>query len=114
MQTKLQIEFNDVAVNPVIRAAIERHVTQLEGLFGRITSCRVAVYGPGSRHKNGGPNEVRIHLALPGGREVNVTRTPDADERQSDLAFAVDDAFRRARRQLRDQAGLLVDETKKR
>jgi len=33
---------------------------------------------------------------------VNVARTPTADERHSDPAFAVDDAFKHARRQLQD------------
>jgi len=42
--------------------------------------------------------EVNIHLALPDGREVNVTRTPPADEHHADLAFAINDAFKHARR----------------
>jgi cold shock CspA family protein len=36
-------------------------------------------------------------------REVNVGRTPPADERHSDLTFALNDAFKHARRQLQDQ-----------
>ena len=47
--------------------------------------------------------EVHIRLALPDGREVNVGRTPPADERHSDLTFALNDAFKHARRQLQDQ-----------
>ena len=39
----------------------------------------------------------------PEGREVNVARTPPADERHADLTFAINDAFKHARRQLQDQ-----------
>ncbi len=34
---------------------------------------------------------------------MNVERTPPADERHADLTFAIDDAFKHARRQLQDQ-----------
>jgi hypothetical protein len=39
-----------------------------------------------------------IRLALPDGCEVNVERTPSADERYADLDFALDNAIKRARR----------------
>ena len=52
----------------------------------------------------GGLYDIHIRLALPDGREVNVERTAPADERRADLNFAINDAFKRARRQLQDQA----------
>jgi len=107
MQTAVKLEFEGVAITPQIRRTIDEHVAQLEKQFGHIVSCRVMVRGAGDHQKSGGANLVHIHLAIPDGREVNVTHTPDADERHSDLAFAVNDAFKRARRQLRDQADLL-------
>jgi cold shock CspA family protein len=42
-------------------------------------------------------------LSLPQGREINVERTAQLDERHSDVTFALDDAFKRARRRLQDQ-----------
>ena len=45
---------------------------------------------------------MNIRLALPNGREVNVGRTAQADERHADLTFAINDAFKRARRRLQD------------
>lgn len=110
MQTPIQLEIDDAEMAPNIRSAIDDHVAQLELRFGKITSCRVTVRG--NHHRTGGPNEVRIRLAIPDGREVNVTRTPDADERHGDLAFAVNDAFKRARRQLEDQVNRLQGEVK--
>jgi hypothetical protein len=87
---------------PDIHASIEQHVAALEERCGRITTCRVVVKGPGGHHRTSGLYEVHVHLALPDGREVNVTRTPPLDERYSDLTFAINDIFKHARRQLQD------------
>jgi cold shock CspA family protein len=104
MQTPPEIVFEEgLPATPQIKDAIDMHLAELERRWGRITACRVVVKGPGQRHRKGGLYDVRIRLALPDGREVNVTRTPPADERHSDLTFAVDDAFKHARRQLQDQ-----------
>jgi cold shock CspA family protein len=104
MQTPPQVDFQGLSATPQIQDAIARHIEQLEERWGRITACRVVVKGPGERHREGGLYEVHIRLALPEGREVNVARTPPEDERHSDLTFAIDDAFRHARRQLQDRA----------
>jgi cold shock CspA family protein len=104
MQTPPEIEFKGMAGTPQIRDAIEKHIAGLEERWGRVTSCRIVLQGPGGRHRKGGLYEVHIRLALPDGREVNVERTPPADERYSDLTFALNDAFNRARRQLQVQA----------
>jgi len=63
-------------------------------------------------HRTGGLYEVNIHLALPNGREVNVTRTPSADERLADLSFAINDAFKHARRQLQDEVRRMQGQVK--
>jgi cold shock CspA family protein/ribosome-associated translation inhibitor RaiA len=112
MQTPTQVEFENLPASPELRAAIDQHLAELEKRFGRATAGRVVVRGPGDRHQTGGQYQVSIRLALPEGREVNIGRTPKADERYADLTFAVDDAFKRARRQLQDQAHLLRGQTK--
>jgi len=103
MQTPPEIEFQGMTGTPQIENAIAKHVAQLEQRWGRITACRLVLKGPGQHHRTSGLYEVHIHLALPDGREVNVERTPPADERHADLTFALDDAFKHARRQLQDQ-----------
>lgn len=103
MQKPPEIDFQGMKATPAIEAAIAKHVAQLEERWGRVTSCRVVLKAPGRHHRTGGLYEVHIRLSLPDGREVNVARTPTADERHSDLTFAVDDAFKHARRQLQDQ-----------
>jgi cold shock CspA family protein len=103
MQTPPQIQFQGMSATPKIQEAIEKHVAEFEQRCGRVTACRVVLKGPGEHHRKGGLYEVHIRLALPDGREVNVGRTPPADERHSDLEFAINDAFKHARRQLQDQ-----------
>ncbi len=103
MQTPVEIEFQGMEARPQIQTALAKHVANLEQRFGRVTTCRVVLKAPSGRHRTGGLYEVNIRLALPDGREVNVDRTAQADERHSDLDFAINDAFKRARRQLQDQ-----------
>ena len=103
MQTPVEIDFQGMDARPEIRSAIAEHVSELERQYGRATACRVVLKAPGGHHRTGGLYEVNIRMALPNGREVNVDRTAQADERHSDLTFAINDAFKRARRQLQDQ-----------
>lgn len=103
METPPEIQFQGMSATPQIEEAIAAHLAQLEERWGRITACRVVLKGPGQHHRKGGLYEVHIRLALPDGREVNVSRTPPEDERHSDLAFAINDAFKHARRQLQDR-----------
>ena len=112
METPAQIEFEGFQASPELQAAIEKHLTELESRFGRVTAGRVVVKGPSDHHQSGGQYQVSVRLALPDGREVNIGRTPKKDERYADLTFAVDNAFRRARRRLQDQARLMRRQTK--
>jgi cold shock CspA family protein/ribosome-associated translation inhibitor RaiA len=104
VQTPVEVEFRDMVVSPAFQELIEDHVRKLEQRYGRITACRIVVNGPGQRHQTGGQYDINIRLALPDGREVNIGRTPKADERHAELSFAVNDAFKRARRRLQDSA----------
>lgn len=112
MQTPVQIEFQGMPATPDVRADIEKQVEALEQRFGRTTACRVVVKAPSGHHRTGGLFEVNIHLALPNGRQVDVDRTPPADERLADLAFAINDAFKHARRQLQEQVDRLKGHVK--
>ncbi|MBS0534029.1 MAG: HPF/RaiA family ribosome-associated protein [Proteobacteria bacterium] len=112
METPVQIDFQGVESDPRVRSTIATHVQQLEERFGRITAGRVVLKGPGNRHRTGGLFEVSIRLALPEGREVNVGHMRQNDERYSDLPFAINDTFKRARRQLQDQVRKLHGDVK--
>jgi cold shock CspA family protein len=101
METPVEVEFLGMSSQPDVRAEIDRHVRQLETRFGRITSCRVAVKGDG--RSNGSRYEVTIHLALPDHKDVNVDYSRPADQRSTHVRTALNDAFKRARRQLQDR-----------
>jgi len=85
MQTPVQIEFQGMDPSEALRNEIVRHVSGLEQRYARVTSCRVVLKAPGEHHREGGLYEVNIRLALPSGKEVNVDRTPGADERHADI-----------------------------
>jgi ribosome-associated translation inhibitor RaiA len=112
METPVRISFEGMKANEHDRDEIAAHVAQLEQRFGRITACHINIAAPSEHHRTGGLYQVHIRLALPNGREVNVDRSPTADERHSNLPFAINDAFHRARRQLQDQVRELQGQTK--
>jgi hypothetical protein len=113
METPIELDFRGHPPIPGVQAKIANYVAQLEERFGRITACHV-VLTPPSHHHRMAAYEVGIRLAMPQGKEVNVTRTPDADERYLDIDFALHDAFKRARRQLQDRARKLNGQVKMR
>jgi cold shock CspA family protein/ribosome-associated translation inhibitor RaiA len=112
METPVQIDVQGMEASERVRSSIAAHVADLEQRFGRVTACRVGLKGPGGHHRNGGLYEVSIRLTLPHGREVNISRTAKADERHSDLTFAINDAFHRARRRLQDHVRRMQGQTK--
>ena len=112
METPIQIDFQGIKASERVRSSIAAHIADLEQRFGRVTACRVVLKGPSGHHRTGAPYEVNIRLALPNGREVNVDRTAKIDERHSDLSFAINDAFHRARRRLQDHVRRMQGRTK--
>ena len=102
VQTEPQVDFQGFEPPINLRERIATQVGKLEDRFGRITTCRVVVKAPGGHHRSGGLYEVNIHLTMPDGREVAIERTANLDERHGDPMFAIDDAFKRARRRLQD------------
>jgi len=101
MQTPLEIDFQGMDADAGVRDIIAKHVEELEQRSGRITAARVVLKAPGGHHRIAN-YEINIRLVLPDGREVLAGRTPGKDDRQSDLPFAINDAFKHARRQLQD------------
>jgi len=111
MQSPVRTDFKGIEKKQELRDAIMAQVNELESRFGRITACRVMLKGPGAHHKHGS-YEIHIRLSLPNGREVNVARTPEVDERHLRLEFAISDAFHRARRRLQDYARIMQGQVK--
>ncbi|WP_036292986.1 HPF/RaiA family ribosome-associated protein [Methylosinus sp. PW1] len=112
MQTTPEIDFQGMEASPQAQARIAHQIDELETRFGRVTACRIVVKAPSARHHTGGQYEINIRLALPDGREAIVERTPPQDERYQDFEFALNDAFKRARRRLQDQVRRLEGHVK--
>jgi cold shock CspA family protein len=112
METPVEIDFQGLAPRQAIRDNIQLHIAELEKRFGRIIACRVVVKGPGEHHQTGGLYDINIHLAMPNAGDVAVGRTPQNDERFADIDFAIDNTFKRARRQLQDRVRKLQRQVK--
>jgi cold shock CspA family protein len=89
--------------SPFVQKRIEREVQNLEKTYGRIISGRVAVCGPSHHQHKGGLYSVRVHLVLPGDKEVTASRNPGEDHAHEDAYVAIRDAFRAIKRRLRDE-----------
>ena len=103
METPVHIEFKGMESQEGLRVAIARHVAAAREtirpdykLSSAVEKSRAAP--PDRRHF-----EVRIRIALPDEKEVNVGHKPDADERHADVNSAINDAFKHARRRLQNQ-----------
>jgi cold shock CspA family protein len=103
MQVPLQIVFQHIGPSDAIEAAVRKEAQRLERFYGRITSARVVIARPQHRHHQGDVFSVRVHLELPGGKHVDITREPAATGRHEDAYVTIRDAFDAAGRQLQDQ-----------
>jgi ribosome-associated translation inhibitor RaiA len=109
MQTPLQIAFEHLDHSDALETAVRSEVQRLERFYNRITSARVVIARPQHRHNKGDTYSVRIHLGLPAGRHVDVTRDPASTGRHEDAHVTIRDAFDAAGRQLQDEVRMMQD-----
>ena len=101
MELAPEITFRNMDSSEALADRIRSRITELEQFHPRITSCRVVVEKGHRRHHKGNLFGIRLVLRVPG-REVVITRDPEADHAHEDPYVAVRDAFDAARRQLED------------
>lgn len=101
MQTEPQIAYRNIKPNDRIRARIDKELRHLEDVHPRLISAKITVEGPSGHHRHGDLTRVRLHLALPGGKEVAVSNFSDDNRAHEDVMVALRDAFRAAERQLK-------------
>lgn len=97
MSTPVEIDFQDMDANPVVRDAVIKHIARFERRFGPVTACRVVLKSPHGNGAAGGPYEVSIELSLPNGCNFYVGGSAHGDRRHADPVVAIDDAFKWAR-----------------
>ncbi len=113
METSLKISFQGGDTSDALRQMVVEHVETLEQLHGRLTACHVVIRVPDKRHRTSNLYGAHIHMTLPGGIDINIDQTPQADDRFSNPQFAVNDAFRRAKRLIKERVDKQRGEVKK-
>lgn len=104
METPLRVTFQGGETSDALDSFVREHVESLERLYGRMTACHVIVQVPDRHHRTNNLYRVNVHIILPGGINIDIDQTPQADDRYAVPQFAVNDAFRRAKRLLTDRA----------
>ena len=112
MQVPLQIAFEHIGHSDALEAVVRKEAQRIERFYDRITSARVVIARPQHRHHKGDTYCVRIHIAVPGGKHIDITRDPAMTGRHEDVHVTIRDAFDAAGRQLQDQIRNLSGEIK--
>jgi cold shock CspA family protein/ribosome-associated translation inhibitor RaiA len=112
MQVPLQITFEHIGHSDALEAAVRKEAQKFERFYDRITSARVVISRPQHRRQKGDTYCVRIHIAVPGGKHIDITCDPAATGRHEDAHVAIRDAFDAAGRQLQDQVRKLAGAVK--
>lgn len=97
MERPLNLVTRGVTLAPQLERRIHRRIVKLERFYPRLVGCSVVVEGPGGRHLNGGPYDVRLDLRVPGADPILINR-----QSQEQLERAIDEAFDVATRRLQD------------
>jgi ribosome-associated translation inhibitor RaiA len=103
MQQALEIVFEDFEPSEAISARLREEAEKLEQFNSRITSARVVIAKPHQHQHKGNSYQVRIHITIPGAKDVVVNHDPGDHNAHEDAYVTIRDAFRAARRQLKDQ-----------
>lgn len=103
MQQALEIVFEDFDPSEAISARLREEMDKLEQFNSRIKSARVVIAKPHHHQQKGNSYQVRIHITVPGAKDVVVNHDPGDHNTHDDAYITIRDAFRAARRQLTDQ-----------
>lgn len=98
----VQITFLGMERSTAIEAQVRRWVDRLGRTSGRLLRCEAWIEKPHRHNRKGNTFRVRVELAVPG--KTIVVSDTGIDHTHENAFVAVADAFRAARRQLRDHA----------
>jgi len=105
MQVPLEIAFHHIERSEQAENEIRTRVADLEKIYERLVSCRVRIDQRAKDVTGTFPPVVRIELGIPGHGEIVVSHEPDhllRKYKHPDLRSAINEAFRKAERQLLD------------
>jgi ribosome-associated translation inhibitor RaiA len=112
MQKPIQIVLKNIERPQAVREQVRAAAAALEKFHARITSCRVSVTNPDTRHAKGALFDVHVALTVPGGRQIAVSRRAGDQAEREHLPVALRKAFAQIRRRLQDTARELRGELK--
>jgi ribosomal subunit interface protein len=101
MGLPVRITFRDLEHSDAIETSVRRHAEKLLTFEERIVGCDIAIEAPHRHKQHGRHYRVRVNVSVPGATLI-ADRNPDAAQTHEDLYVAIDDAFARAARVLRD------------
>ena len=104
MQVPLEIVFQNSEPSESLTAAIKEQARRLEKFSSRITSCRVVVRIPETRHRHGAAYRIELRIAMPQHRDIIVNRSHRDEPEDEHPLVAVSKAFSAAQRQIEDAA----------
>lgn len=96
-----EMAFRNVEATDDLKRRILDGISDLEEVHDHVVSCRVMVEETDPARNAGKLNHVRIEVSVPH-HQVVVNRDPPAHPASQDLRQAVKEAFRKARRRLRE------------
>ncbi len=112
MQVPAEITFKNYEPSELVRAEIAKQTGKLEKFSNRLTSCRVILQAPQTRHRKGEPFKLNLEVAMPQHKDIIVTRSHGDVSEHEHVLVAIRDAFDAAGRQIEDAMRDLRDETK--
>jgi ribosome-associated translation inhibitor RaiA len=104
MQTPLEIAFQNSEPSEAVRSEVARLAKRLEKFSDRITSCKVTVVVPQTRHRHGDLFKIDIRIAMPDHKDIIVNKTHGDAHEHEHVLVAIKDAFSAAQRQIEDCA----------
>jgi cold shock CspA family protein/ribosome-associated translation inhibitor RaiA len=104
MQKPAEITFKNFEPSAHVRERVAREAERLDRFHHAMIGCKVVVERVTARRRHGDLYRARIHVSLPGGKEIAVSRHDDDAHAHEDVLVAVRDAFDAAQRQVEDFA----------
>jgi len=107
MQTPVEIAYRHCEPTEGMRAEIDAQLKRLEQFSDRITSCRVVVEAPQTRHRNGVSYKVNLFVAMPQHKDiaVNAHDAPKREHARVAIREAFDEAIRQVEEAEREMRG---------
>jgi cold shock CspA family protein len=102
MQVPVEVSFQNCEPTEQLRSEVLRQAQRLEKFSDRITSCRVVVHGPQTRHQHGDTFKVDIRIAMPQHHDVIVNHAHGDVPENEHASVAISNAFAAAQRRIED------------